>query len=227
MKAAPSIVACECIEKSFGKGQTRTRVLRGATFAAWEGELTYIVGPSGCGKTTLISVAGGLLTPDKGIVSVCGTELTRLPSQKLADFRLKNIGFVFQQFNLLPSLSAVENAAIPLVAQGESYGKAARRARSLLNDLGIESEATKRPSQLSGGQQQRVAIARALIHNPRVLICDEPTASLDASSGKVVMELLREKAVEPGRAVVVVTHDDRIFPLADRIAEMADGIVKN
>jgi putative ABC transport system ATP-binding protein len=187
--------------------------------------MTFLVGPSGCGKTTLISVIGGILSCEAGEVCVLGTELRALSNRALADFRLTNLGFVFQQFHLLPALSALENAAVPLVARGLGHRRAEERAAALLERLGLADEMRKFPTQLSGGQQQRVAIARALVHEPSLLICDEPTASLDARSGHTVMELLREVAVAPARAVIVVTHDSRIFELADRIAHMSDGVI--
>jgi putative ABC transport system ATP-binding protein len=154
---------------------------------------------------------------------VLGKDLRGMRNGRLADFRLNNFGFIFQQFNLLPPLDAAENAAIPLVARGYSTRKAERIAGEMLDRLGLGEHTRKIPAQLSGGQQQRVAIARALVHDPSVVICDEPTASLDAASGQRVMELLSESAMGEGRAVIVVTHDDRIFGFADRIAHMADG----
>lgn len=216
-------VRCEGIEKSFRAGETTVRVLRGTNFLAEQGKMNFLVGPSGCGKTTLISVIGAILSCESGRLEVLGRDLRHMNSRKLADFRLNNLGFIFQQFNLLPALNAEENASLPLVAKGESTSKAERVARDLLERLGLQGQTRKMPSQLSGGQQQRVAIARALVHEPRLLICDEPTASLDAASGHKVMELLRDVALEPDRAVIVVTHDNRIFEFADRISTMADG----
>lgn len=225
-QAGRVLVRCAGVEKSFGVGDARVRVLRGAEFAARVGEMTFLVGPSGCGKTTLISVIGGILSADQGEVSVGGTELGELSRGRLADFRLRHFGFVFQQFNLLPALSAAENAAIPRVARGESTGTAEKRARELLGRLGLGDHVHKMPAQLSGGQQQRVAIARALVHEPDVMICDEPTASLDAASGSNVMKLLADLAVEGDRSVIIVTHDDRIFNHADAIHHMADGAIE-
>jgi len=222
---APLAVRCRGVEKSFGEGQARIKVLRGVEFDAREGEMTFLVGPSGCGKTTLISVIGGILSCEAGEVRVLGEDLRALRNGRLADFRLANLGFIFQQFNLLPALSAAENAAVPLVARGVSTKKAERDAAELLDRLGLGGHTHKFPAQLSGGQQQRVAIARALVHNPRLIICDEPTASLDASSGHTVMELLRGVALDEGRSAVVVTHDNRIFEFADRIAFMSDGAI--
>ncbi len=213
------------VEKSFGTKETRIRVLRGTDFDARFGEMTFLVGPSGCGKTTLISVIGAILSCEEGDLDVLGTPLGSLKGGRLANFRLRNMGFIFQQFNLLPALSAAENASIPLVAQGTSTGKAERAAKELLERLGLEGQTHKMPSQLSGGQQQRVAIARALVHEPRLLICDEPTASLDAASGHTVMGLLRDVALEDDRAVIIVTHDNRIFEFADRIHHMSDGVI--
>jgi len=218
-------VRCRGIEKSFGSGQTRVRVLRGTDFDAEVGRMTFLVGPSGCGKTTLISVIGGILSCDGGDLNVLGSTPRTMSGGRLADFRLENLGFIFQQFNLLPALSAAENASIPLVARGMSTGKAEQEAAALLDRLGLGDQVRKMPSQLSGGQQQRVAIARALVHQPRLLICDEPTASLDAASGHTVMELLRDIALEGDRSVIIVTHDNRIFEFADRINHMGDGVI--
>jgi putative ABC transport system ATP-binding protein len=220
----PAIVARN-VTKSFGSGDTRVQVLRGVDFTAEAGEMTFLVGPSGCGKTTLISILTAMLTADGGEVDVFGSDPTRLRRSRLTQFRMRTIGFVFQQFNLLPSLDAAENAAVPLVVQGMGAGAARRKAVALLERLGLGPYASRFPSQLSGGQQQRVAIARALIHEPRLVVCDEPTASLDAASGRAVMELLREIALQPDRAAIVVTHDDRVYSFADRIAFMADGKV--
>ncbi len=216
-------VQCHGVIKEFGSGQTKIQVLRGVEFSARFGEITFLVGPSGCGKTTLISVLAGLLTPEAGEVEVLGKSLRRLRGGRLVDFRAKHLGFIFQQFNLLPTLNAAENAAVPLVAQGLGLGKAVKRAQQLLHELGLEGQAHKYPNQLSGGQQQRVAIARAVIHQPQLIVCDEPTASLDAQTGQVVMKMLRELALAQDRAVIVVTHDDRIFPFADCIVHMSDG----
>ena len=218
-------VRCAGVEKSFGEGQARVRVLRGTDFEARAGEMTFLVGPSGCGKTTLISVIGAILSCEAGKVEVLGADLRKMGNAKLAGFRLANFGFIFQQFNLLPALSAAENASVPLVAQGMPTRKAEKAAAAMLDRLGLGAHVNKSPAQLSGGQQQRVAIARALVHKPRLVICDEPTASLDAESGHTVMELLRDTAMDGGRTVIVVTHDDRIFGFADRIARMSDGVI--
>src|SRR5262245_16316809 len=200
-------VTCRGVTKEFGTGDTRTAALRGVDLALQAGELSLIVGPSGCGKTTLISIVAGLLDPTHGTISVLGTELSKLRGRALVEFRAKNVGFVFQQYNLLPALSAAENAAVPLIINGWQRSKAIVRAKEMLAAVGLEHRANAYPSQLSGGQLQRVAIARALINEPRLLVCDEPTAALDAKSGQTVMELIKEVAVQPDRAVLVVTHD--------------------
>jgi len=189
------------------------------------GEITFLVGPSGCGKTTLISIIAGLLTPDAGQLDVLGQRLGKLRGGRLVDFLAHNLGFIFQQFNLIPTLTAVENASVSLVAQGVGLGKAVKMAGEMFDRLGMKDQRYKYPNQLSGGQQQRVAIARALVHKPRLVICDEPTASLDAETGRAVMLMLKELALASTRAVIVVTHDDRIHSFADRINHMSDGLI--
>lgn len=216
-------VACHNLVKDFGTGETAVRVLHGITVDVLTSELTLLVGPSGCGKTTLISIIAGLLYPTSGDVSLFGTAQSSLKGGKLVNFRARNVGFVFQQYNLLPSLTAAENASIPLLIQGMPRPKAIEEANRVLNDVGLGNKLKSKPNQLSGGQQQRVAIARALVHQPRLLVCDEPTAALDAHSGQTVMELLKRVAVQPDRSVIVVTHDSRVYSYGDRILEMADG----
>ena len=219
-------VACHGVTKTFGVGDSAVHALRGIDIDVRLGELTLLVGPSGCGKTTLISIVAGLLDPTAGSVSVLGEELTAMSGRQLVRFRGRNIGFVFQQYNLLPALTAAENAAVPLLIAGWQRSKAVARAREVLNELGLGNRVNSRPNQLSGGQQQRVAIARALVHEPRLLVCDEPTAALDAHSGQTVMELMRRVAVRPDRSVIVVTHDSRIYQFGERMIEMSDGVVE-
>lgn len=211
--------------KSYGTGEARTLALKGATLEARFGELLMIVGPSGCGKTTLLSVICGTLAFDQGSIAVFGKELKSMKSGEITKFRSAHIGFIFQQFNLIPTLTAAENVSIPLLLQGVHYRRAEEKAAEVLTQVGLESKIRSYPSTLSGGQQQRIAIARALVHQPRLIICDEPTAALDAVSGQKTLSLLKESAVQPDRCVVVVTHDNRIFRYADRIAEMNDGMV--
>ena len=211
------------LTKVFGSGEQRVHALRGVDWDVFKGQMSLIVGPSGCGKTTLLSVIAGILDCEDGDVSIFGHEVTAMNDRQKTRFRAKNIGFVFQQYNLLPALTAAENAAIPLVIAGWSREKAVGRAREVLGSLGMAAKVESLPTQLSGGQQQRVAISRALVHEPKLLVCDEPTAALDHETGLTVMELLREAAVRPDRAVVIVTHDNRVFHFGDRIAHMDDG----
>jgi putative ABC transport system ATP-binding protein len=216
-------VVCTGVEKWFGAGDTRIQVLRQLDLRIKLGELAMLVGPSGCGKTTLISVITGLLDPTAGEIEVLGEHPQRLGTQDQILFRRENIGFVFQQFNLLPALTAAENVAVPLFVAGWNRKQAIEKAGELLNILNLGDRTRAFPSQLSGGQQQRVALARAVIHEPRLIVCDEPTSALDARSGMQVMELLAEVSVRPDRAVIVVTHDSRVFEFADTIAHMEDG----
>lgn len=216
-------VISRALTKEFDGPAGKLQVLRGIDFEARPGELTMLVGPSGCGKTTLISIIAGLLSATSGSVSIFGQDTSGMSRRQLIAFRLKSIGFVFQQYNLLVGLSASENAAVPLVGAGVDWGAAQETARKMLAQLGLGSHASKLPKQLSGGQLQRVAIARALVHQPKLLLCDEPTAALDAHSGQVVMGLLRDLAVRPDRAAIVVTHDPRVYGFADRIVQMEDG----
>ncbi|HME91446.1 MAG TPA: ABC transporter ATP-binding protein [Myxococcaceae bacterium] len=216
-------VLCRDVQKHFGAGETRVQALRGVEFEARFGELSFLVGPSGCGKTTLISVIAGLLDRTGGELSVLGVEMDRLTPSERVLFRRNNVGFLFQQHNLLPAFTAAENVAVPLLIVGVPRKEALERARSLLSRLGLSQRTEALPSQLSGGQQQRVALARALIHEPRLVICDEPTAALDHASGEAVMGLLADNAVHPDRAVIVVTHDTRVFHYAQSIAHMDDG----
>jgi len=216
-------VECRAVEKDFGRGETRIQALRGVDLQVPLGELTMLVGPSGCGKTTLLSVIAGVLNATGGAVEVLGERVDALSGDRLVQFRCQNLGFVFQQFNLLPALTAAENAAVPLLASGLPRKASVERAAALLDRLGMSDRVRAYPSELSGGQQQRVALARALVHDPRLIVCDEPTSALDAETGQQVMELLAAHAVRPDRATIVVTHDNRVFPFADRIARMEDG----
>jgi putative ABC transport system ATP-binding protein len=215
------------VRKSFEEGGVSTEVLKGISFDCHQGELLMIVGPSGCGKTTLLSCIAGTLHVNAGEIAVFGKTLTSLPPDDVTAFRMRNVGFIFQQFNLIPTLTLTENVAIPLLIAGANEDKVFERAGELLKTVGLGTRMTARPRQLSGGQQQRVAIARSLVHEPRLLICDEPTASLDGKTGHEIMELLKQVATNPKRSVIVVTHDARIFSFADRILELEDGRIKN
>jgi putative ABC transport system ATP-binding protein len=220
-------VLCQDVRKSFGHGDTRIDALRGVDFTAGVGELSFLVGPSGCGKTTLISVIAGLLDRSGGELMVLGSRMDDLAPRDRVLFRRTNLGFVFQQYNLLPALTAAENVAVPLLAAGVARKVALDRATAVLSQLGLENRSGALPATLSGGQQQRVAIARAMVHAPRLIVCDEPTAALDHASGEAVMELLAANAVRPDRAVIVVTHDSRVFHYAHSIAHMDDGRIVN
>lgn len=211
------------VDKSFGEGESRTHVLKHTDFEARLGELLMLVGPSGCGKTTLLSILAGTLLADAGAISVLGHDLHQMGAGAVTRFRAQHLGFIFQQFNLIPTLTVAENVAVPLLIQGTGHRRADRQARELLELVGIGDKATQRPAKLSGGQQQRVAIARALVHQPPLLVCDEPTSALDSENGHLVMEILRRIARQDNRTVIVVTHDPRIYGFADRMAEMEDG----
>ena len=211
------------VTKDFGRGDTQVHALRGIDLEIRLGELTMLVGPSGSGKTTLLSVITGLLDATSGELVVLGQRPPELSQEELILFRRKNLGFVFQQYNLIPALTAAENVAVPLLAGGVKRRQAVARAKELLAALGMAHRADALPSELSGGEQQRAALARALIHGPRLIVCDEPTSALDGQTGYAVMELLSATAVRPDRAVIIVTHDSRIFDFADQIAHMDDG----
>jgi putative ABC transport system ATP-binding protein len=216
-------VECVGIRKYFGSGETRVEALRETDFEARFGEMTFVVGPSGSGKTTLLSVVAGLLDHEDGSLRVLDSDMRTLSNAQRLAFRRENVGFLFQQYNLLPALTLVENVAVPLIANGMRRRTAADRATALLERVGLGTRLNALPSQLSGGQQQRVAMARALVHEPKLLICDEPTAALDHKTGDAVMNLLTTHALDPKRAVVVVTHDTRLLRFAHRIAHMDDG----
>jgi putative ABC transport system ATP-binding protein len=229
MNASPDNegVRCRNLIKDYGSGSSLVRALRGVNLDIAPGELTLLVGPSGCGKTTLISILAGTLNATSGDVRVLGADLTRLSKAEKTAFRARQVGFVFQQFNLLPALTAAENAAVPLVIGGCARHIALARAVEVLKSVGLGDKIHALPSQLSGGQQQRVAIARALVHEPRLLVADEPTSAIDARTGQAVMQLIREMALQPQRVAIVVTHDPRVLSFADRIVTIEDGRVSS
>ncbi len=216
-------VQCKNVKKTYGSGTSRVEALRGVDLEVKTGELLLIVGPSGSGKTTLISVIAGILHQDEGECLIYGEDLNALSNGEKTAYRGKNIGFVFQAFNLVPMLTSCENAAVPLILNGMMPDEAEKKACSLLTDLGMADKIHTPPLELSGGQQQRVAIARGCIHEPKLIVCDEPTAYLDHETGLKVMELLKKSALKEDRAILVVTHDPRIFSFADRIVKMEDG----
>ena len=213
------------VTKTFGTGDAQTFALKGVDFDARLGELLMIVGPSGCGKTTLLSAIAGTLNFDSGEIDALGVPLHTASKRDITEFRKRQVGFIFQSFNLIPTLSLVENVSVPLLIGGMRRSDAEKKSRALLDEVGLAGRGNDRPTNLSGGQQQRVAIARALVHEPRLLICDEPTSALDRDTGAKIMELLRAVARKDDRCVLVVTHDNRVFKYADRMAEMEDGRV--
>ncbi|MFM9958957.1 MAG: ABC transporter ATP-binding protein [Phycisphaerales bacterium] len=222
---APLAVRCAGVTKKYGQGQAAVMALRGVDIEIACGELLMLVGPSGCGKTTLISVIAGILDRDEGDCTVFGNDFQSMSQRARTRWRGENIGFVFQAFNLLPTLNAAENVAVPLMILGEGRRSAVRKGREMLERVGLGERWKSYPSQLSGGQQQRVAIARALVHGPKLIVCDEPTSALDHDTGHIIMRLMKTVAVAEDRALVIVTHDSRIFGFADRIAKMDDGRV--
>lgn len=213
------------LTKIYAQGAAQSRALDGVDLDVQEGEVTLLMGPSGSGKTTLVSIMGCILRPTSGSVKIGGREVTRLKEKDLPAVRLQHIGFVFQGFNLFPTLTAAENVEIALDLKGVRGAAARRRSRALLDEVGLSDKYGAFPADLSGGQKQRVAIARALAGEPRIVLADEPTAALDKTSGRTVMEMLRRLAREKGRAVVIVTHDNRILEFADRIVRIEDGRV--
>jgi putative ABC transport system ATP-binding protein len=216
-------VHCQGITKSYGAGDAEVMALRGIDLDVRKGELLMLVGPSGCGKTSLISIITAILDPDEGQCTVLGCDLQHMAENERAGFRGKSIGFVFQAFNLLPALTALENVSVPLLLNGSTRRAAESSAKAVLESVGLGDRLNALPAKLSGGQQQRVAIARALVHEPKLIVCDEPTSNLDHQAGQDMMILLRDVARTPERALIVVTHDNRIFDFADRTARMEDG----
>ena len=218
-------VQCQGITKTFGEGETAVRALRGIDLEVRNGELFMLVGPSGSGKTTLLSIIAGILQPTDGSCSALGKPLESMTEHDRVEFRKKGVGFVFQSFHLIPSLSAEENVTIPLLLQGVDRAEALKRSRAILEEVGLGHRMKAMPVELSGGERQRVAISRAIIHQPPLVICDEPTSALDHETGQRVLEIFRSSVRQEGRALIIVTHDARIFEFADRIAKMDDGTI--
>jgi len=216
-------VMCRGLSKSYRTPVGTVPALRGIDLDVRAREVLFLVGPSGCGKTTLISIIAGVLRPDAGRNVLFGTDLEALSPAAATAFRRDNIGFAFQSYNLIPQLTVQDNVMIPLLLKGKHYPVAATAAGVALTAVGLGQHAEKHPSELSGGQQQRVAIARAFIHSPKLIVCDEPTSALDHTTGQDVMRLLRGLTHDRGTTLIVVTHDQRIYDHADRIAEMDDG----
>lgn len=209
--------------KWFGEESSRTMAVRDATFDAYFGEMLYIVGPSGSGKTTLLSMISGILRPNAGRVFVEGRDLWQLKDNAIADFRLNTIGFVFQDYHLFPHLTTAENVAIPLILRKMDWDIAIAEANRYLEIVGLQDRAEVPPVKLSGGEQQRVAIARAIVSQPEILILDEPTASLDGTTGRRIVSFVKEEILTDKRCILIVSHDARIYEYADRIMSMEDG----
>jgi len=217
------ILTATKISKSFGEVTNQTYALREVSFAVDFGEMLYIVGPSGSGKTTLLSIISGILRPDDGDVVVKDVDIWKLGSDALAGFRLQTIGFVFQDYHLFPRLTTLENVAIPLILRREPWDKSLTEARKTLQVVGLAEKESLPPYKLSGGEQQRVAIARAIVAQPDLLIFDEPTASLDGDTGRKIVAFVKEHILNAQRAIIIVTHDSRIYEYATRIIRMEDG----
>lgn len=223
MRMAEVAIKVTDVEKWFGEGDAKTQALKDVSLEAYFGEMLYIVGPSGSGKTTLLSVLSGILRPNSGSVAVEGSDIWTLSNDKLADFRLHKIGFVFQDFHLFPRLTTAENVAIPLILKRMDWDKAIIEARKYLEIVGLKNRADLPPVKLSGGEQQRVAIARAIVSQPDILIMDEPTASLDGDTGHSLISFVKHNILNERRCILIVTHDNRISEFATRILKMEDG----
>jgi putative ABC transport system ATP-binding protein len=213
------------VTKEFVTGEVTVQAVRGVTCTIFPGELTAIVGPSGCGKSTLLSMLGAIDTPSTGQVLVGGVDVGAISDYERTLLRRRKIGFVFQAYNLMPTLTALENAALPLELDGLPLHEAQERARAGLEQVGLGRRVDHLPTMLSGGEQQRVAVARALVTNPTLLLADEPTGNLDTSGGQQVMRLLRDLVADHGQTVVMVTHDNEIAASADRVLRMRDGLI--
>ena len=213
------------VAKVLGSGAAKVAALKGISLTINGGELTLLMGPSGSGKTTLLSILGCMLTPTAGTVRVCGHSTAGADPEDLALLRRKHIGFVFQSFHLFPTLSATDNVRLALDVRGERSRSAKAKSREALARVGLPHKIKAYPGELSGGEQQRVAIARAIVGNPSIILADEPTAALDGENGQAVMKILGGIAREQGRAVLIVTHDPRLLPFADRIVHIEDGLI--
>ena len=222
-KAGAAIIEARGIEKTYDTGKVRVPALRGVDLTVHRGEMIAIMGPSGCGKTTLLNCLSGLDTVDTGTIAIAGTDLAKLPDNARTEFRARNMGFIFQFYNLLPVLSAVENVELPLLVNGVRPAEARRRALAALAQVGIAEWAEHKPAELSGGQRQRATIARALVNGPAIVWGDEPTGDLDSETSNEVMELMRRLNRDNGQTFVLVTHDPRIGARCDRIVQMRDG----
>ena len=220
------MISCKKIMKSFGDGDAKINVLKSVDIHVKSGEFLMLVGPSGCGKTTLISIIAGISPYDSGMCCVDNNNYEKMSQRELLQFRAKNIGFIFQSYNLIPTLTVAENAALPLIIGGMNRHEAIEKSILMLKDVGLLEQAHLAPNTISGGEQQRVAIARSLVHQPKILICDEPTSALDFATGTRIVEIMRNVNKKLGTTFVVVTHDNRILKYADRIIHLNDGIIE-
>ena len=221
------ILVVESVTRRFGSGATEVVAVKDISFTVAPGEVALIMGPSGSGKTTLLSILGGLLKPSAGHIQIGPDEVSAMDERRLPEVRLRRISFVFQDFNLLSALSCLDNVAIVAQLAGLSLSQARQRARQLLQQLGLGHRLSFLPEKLSGGEKQRVAIARALVNQPDLILADEPTANLDSHHGHEIMRLLRRIAKEEKRSVIIVSHDQRIKDIADRVLWLEDGQFKN
>jgi len=222
----PTILEAKGVKKTYRMGKVLVLALRGVSLEVEEGEFVAIFGPSGSGKSTLLHILGGLDRPDEGDVYIDGIGLSTLDDNKLAEVRLRKIGFVFQFFNLLPRLTALRNVELPLMLADVPEEESVKKAMHVLTLVGLADRVNHRPSELSGGEQQRVAIARALINNPKIILADEPTGNLDTATGWEIVSLMRKLNEEEGQTFVVVTHDPSIAETADRIIHLKDGLIE-
>jgi putative ABC transport system ATP-binding protein len=219
------LIEAKDVKKTLGRGAGQVQALRGIDLGLRKGELTLLMGPSGSGKTTLLLILGCMLTPSSGTVTVCGTSTSGADKEALARIRRDHIGFVFQSYHLFPTMNARQNVQLALDIRGQHGRDAKRKAQDALALVGLEQKAKAMPENLSGGEQQRVAIARAFVANPSVILADEPTSALDSDNGRTIMRILADAAHQRDRAVLVVTHDPRIVPFADRIVKIEDGLL--
>jgi putative ABC transport system ATP-binding protein len=220
-----TVLAAKNIVKELGRGAGKVMALKGVDLDLVRGELTLLMGPSGSGKTTFLSILGCIMAPTAGDLTVAGQSTDGLDPEELAVLRRDHIGFIFQSYNLFPTLSALENVRISLDVRGQKGYKAARRSEDVLREVGLGHRLKNYPNNLSGGEQQRVAVARAIVSSPSIVLADEPTAALDGENGNAVMELLARIAHEQGRSVLAVTHDPRTLPFADRVVRIEDGLI--
>jgi putative ABC transport system ATP-binding protein len=222
---AEVVIDARDVHKTYDTGAIQVLALRGVNLQARRGEMVAIMGPSGCGKTTLLNALSGLDDFDSGKVTIAGTDISKMPDDKKTDFRAREMGFIFQTYNLLPVLSAVENVELPLIVSGIRPREARQRALAALDTVGLRDWATQRPNQLSGGQRQRVTVARALVNRPSIIWADEPTGALDSQTAKEIMDLIVELNEQEHQTTILVTHDPKVAARCHRTIHMADGVI--